>query len=192
MKTIKGNKGKSEGPKVCFLDIESTSLEADTGIVIGIGLMDESGRSRFLFAKTPKEEARMLNSFLSILKDYHMMITWRGKDFDVPFLIARLIKNKIEVEKLINIYHLDLAEFLKANLRLSRSDLYHVCRFLGIKKDMELSGLDMPRLYLNSMKGDLKARKMIKRHCIDDLRSLRQVYVKVKPLLRAMKPELAI
>ena len=184
--------GRKVGPRVCLMDVESTGLEADIGRVVGIGLMEEDGKFRWFYSATPKEEARTIRSALEALARYHILLTWSGKGFDLPFLKARALKLKLRVEELLKPTHVDLAEFVRSNLRLARSDLYHVAKFLGIRKDLSVEGMDVPALYLRALNGDRRAASAIKRHCRDDLEVTRRIYLKLLPLLKVQMPELAL
>lgn len=166
-----------------FLDIETSSTEADTGIITGIGLLDEGGRARFLFSGRAREERKLIKNFLSILKDFDVLVTWRGRGFDIPFLITRAIRMGEAIDVLQQKMHIDLADVADRNLRLGRKDLYHVCRYFGIPKKGSLEGMDMPKLYIDSLEGSRRAERDIRTHCLDDLYSLRAVYWKLKPLV---------
>ena len=176
--------------KICLMDIESTSLDADTGTFIGGGLMELDGRFTWFYSKTPRNEKEALSRFLKRLSTYNVVVTWNGRFFDVPFLTARALKHGIAVEFLHKLTHVDLAEFIKTNLRLARSDLYHVAKFLNVKKDLSVEGFDVPALYLRAMKGDRRAALRIKNHCKDDLEVTRRIFKKVLPILRLKYPDL--
>lgn len=180
------------GPRVGLLDVEATSLEADVGVLVGVGLMDVGGRFRWFYSETPGGERKALESALKALESYHVIVTWSGKGYDLPFIKARALKLRLRVEPITAPLHLDLAEFVRNNLRLARTDLYHVARFFGIKKDIRVEGKDIPSLYLRAIKGDKRAASAIRRHCRDDLEVTRRIYLKLLPLIRAQMPELAL
>ena len=188
-------RGRTEvkATRVCFLDIETTGTEADVAIVTGIGILEENGRFTFIQVNKPEEEKSGLEKALKILDRYDVVFTWRGRDFDIPFMVARALKHRIDPTPLYEIMHLDLADFTRSHLRLSRTDLYNVARFLGIEKDTTIHGKDMPLTYLETLaKTRRKPWRKIKQHCKDDLVTLMMVYRRLKPLLRKLKPELAL
>lgn len=166
------------------MDIESTALDADVGIFVGGGLMEPSGKFTWFYSKNPREEARILDGFLEKISDYQVMFTWNGRVFDLPFVAARSIKHGLRVERLYIPVHIDLAEFVKNNIRLIRSDLYHVAKFLNIRKDLNVEGLDIPTLYMKAVKGDRKASLAIKRHCRDDLEVTRRILERLSSMIR--------
>ncbi|MDW8076208.1 MAG: ribonuclease H-like domain-containing protein [Nitrososphaerota archaeon] len=183
---------KKAGPRVCFLDVESTSLEAYVGTMVGAGIMEDNGKFSYISVNKLDLEKHKLKELLEKLEQYHIIITWNGKSFDIPFLISRAIKHNLKAEVLLSVYHLDMAEFVRNNLKLSRTDLFHVSKFLGIKKNVTTLGQDVPTLYVKAIKGDETAARLIKNHCKDDLNVLRLIFLKLKPLVKALKPELPI
>ena len=177
-------------PKLCLIDIESTSLDADVGVFVGGGLMTLGGRFKWVYADSPKSESKAIKSFLKELVGCDVVVTWNGRFFDIPFITARALRHGVSIDSLLNPLHLDLAEFVKNNLKLARHDLYHVSRFLGIRKDLEVEGFDVPALYAKALKGDRRAASAIRNHCRDDLETTRLVFLKLLPLLKIKYPDL--
>lgn len=169
--------------RLVILDLESSSLEADAGIVVGAGLMTEAGRAEYLEARKSREEKTVLLKLLGRLERYDLIVTWSGNGFDVPFLTTRLLKHGLDPRPFLGKRRLDLNLVVKSNLRLTFTYLDHVCEFFGIKRNNSLMGMDVPLLFLKAMEGDRSALKRIKLHCLDDLRVTRQVFLKLKPLL---------
>jgi len=179
--------------KVCFLDIETTGVEGDASIITGIGILEENRRFTFIQINKPEEEKRKLKQALEIITKYDIVFTWRGREFDIPFMITRALKHGLDPSPLYELMHVDLADFTRQHLRLGRTDLYNVARFFGIQKDTKIQGKDIPLTYIEGLaKTSRKSWRKIREHCRDDLITLMRVYEKLKPLLRVAKPELAI
>ena len=51
-------------PRIVILDIETSSLEADAGIVVGAGLLPETGKSEYFEAKRTDQEKGLLVKLL--------------------------------------------------------------------------------------------------------------------------------
>ncbi len=166
-----------------FLDIETTSLDASTGIVIAIGFISSNGEAKVIFVNKPKEEAKCLKKFLRILKEdkEKEVVVWNSS-FDIPFLIARCLKHKLDAKVLFEMKIIDLYKFVKENLRLKNYKLSEVCRFFGIRK-LKIEGSDMLNLYLKALKGDKNSKKLIIKHCEDDVRALFKLYKRLKNYL---------
>ncbi len=169
--------------KTVILDIETTSLEADAGILVSAGLMSDAGRGEYLEAKRTSEEKSLLSKLSKHLESYDVIVTWNGRSFDIPFLTTRLMKHGLDPRPLLRKPHIDLADVVKSRLRLTFTYLDHVCDFFEIDRKRGPMGLDVPHLYVRALEGDRKALLSIREHCLDDLRATRQVFLKLKPLL---------
>lgn len=170
--------------RTVVLDLESSALEADAGIIVGAGLMSLAGRTEYFEARKTSQEKTLLTSRLQRLEKYDTIITWAGNGFDIPFLTTRLLKHSLDPRVFLSKNHLDLNEVVKRHLRLTFTYLDHVCDFFGIERKDVLMGLDVPFLYVKAMEGDRFALKRIRQHCLDDLRVTREVFLKLRPLLR--------
>ncbi len=169
--------------KIVIMDLESSSLEADAGIIIGAGLMPVLGRSEYFEARKTSQEKILLTNLLKRLEKYDVIVTWAGNGFDVPFLTTRLLKHGLNPRVFLAKTCLDLNEVVKRHLRLTFTYLDHVCEFFNIERRNVLMGLDVPFLYVKAMEGDRSALRRIREHCIDDLRVTRELFLRLKPLL---------
>ena len=169
--------------KIVVLDIETTSLEGDAGIVIGAGLVPDAGRSEYLEAKRTSEEKSLLAKLGKRLESFDVLVTWNGRSFDLPFLTTRFVKHGLDPRPILRKSHIDLADVVKSRLRLTFTYLDHVCDFFQIDRKKGPMGLDVPHLYVQALEGDRKASTAIREHCLDDLQATRQVFLRLKPLL---------
>lgn len=163
-----------------YLDVETSSRRADTGMVIAIGLLKQ-GELEVWFAKNQEEERWSLEWLRDELKDCDSLVTWYGSGFDVPFLLARATVHGVELSELARIPMLDLCQWCRGHLLLSSYRLESVARFLGVYEEGEFRGPDVPTLFKLAQQGDEKARKLIVEHCKSDLRVLKLVHEKLKP-----------
>ena len=170
-------------PRIVVLDIETSSLEADAGIVVGAGLLPESGKSEYFEAKRTDQEKGLLVKLLKRLEACDVIVTWSGRGFDSPFLTTRLLKHGLNPLPLLTKTHLDLNEVVRSRLRLTFTYLDHVCDFFGIERDKGPMGLEVPQLFVKALEGDELAMKTIKDHCLDDLEVTREVFLRLKPLV---------
>lgn len=164
-----------------YLDVETTSLQADIGMLIAIGFIYSNDESEVLFVDSPEEEKKIIQQAMEKLrknKDEPIFIWHTG--FDIPFIIARAIKNEVDASDVYDLKFVDLCKFVKENLKLASNKLDEVSKFLGIRKDLNLTGKNIQNLYLKAVKGDRKAREDIINHCLDDLRALKAIHEKLK------------
>ncbi len=169
--------------KVLILDIETSSLEADGGIIVGAGLIPEKGQAEYFQVKRTADEKEVLTKLAKRLEGCDVIVTWNGRSFDIPFLTTRLLKQNMDPRLVAAKRHIDLIEVVKSRLRLTFTYLDHVCDFFGIAKKKGPMGMDVPQLYVKAQEGDRKALGAIKEHCLDDLEATRKVYLRLKPLL---------
>jgi len=169
--------------RITILDLETSSLEADAGIIVGAGLITETGKSEYLQARKTSEERPLLAKLVQRLDSFDVIVTWSGRGFDIPFLTSRLLKHRMDPRPVLRKMHLDLNEVVKSRLRLTFTYLDHVCDFFEIKRDKGPMGLEVPHLFIKALEGDEGALKTIRAHCLDDLRVTREVFLKLRPLL---------
>ena len=170
-------------PRIVFLDLETSSLEADGGIIVGAGVMSEAGESEYFEARRTGQEKPLLSKLLKRLESSEVIVTWSGRGFDIPFLTTRLLKHSMDPRPVLGMMHVDLNEVVKSRLRLTFTYLDHVCDFLGIRTDKGPMGLEVPSLFVKALEGDEAASRSIRNHCLDDLRVTRQVFLRLRPLL---------
>ncbi len=169
--------------RIVMLDLETSSLEADAGIVVGAGLMTEAGKSEFFQARKTAEEKPLLTRLVKRLESFDVIVTWSGRGFDIPFLTSRLLKHGMDPRPVLQKVHLDLNEVVKSRLRLTFTYLDHVCDFFEIKRDRGPMGLEVPSLFVRALEGNEESLRMIRDHCLDDLRVTREVFLRLRPLL---------
>src|SRR5207249_11759627 len=104
------------GAKIVILDIETTSLEADAGVLVGAGLRAEMGQGEYLEGRRTSEENSRLSRLLKRLGSYDVMVTWNGRSFDIPFLTTRLMKHGLDPRHILRKPHTDLDDVVKRRL----------------------------------------------------------------------------
>src|SRR2546425_9543738 len=119
--------------KIVILDIETTSLEADAGVLVGAGLMSDAGRGEYLEARRTSDEKSLLSKLSNRLESYDVMVTWNGRGFDIPFLTTRLMKHGLDPRPFVRKPHIDLADVVKSRLRLTLTYLEHMCEFFQVE-----------------------------------------------------------
>ncbi|MEM5834460.1 MAG: ribonuclease H-like domain-containing protein [Candidatus Aenigmatarchaeota archaeon] len=168
-----------------FLDLETSSLHADIGIIIAVGLILPNGKKEIIFTDDPEKEKETIQRALEIIRKNknETLIIWHS-GFDIPFLLTRAIKYNIDATILFEAKILDLCKFAKENLALASYRLDEVSRFFGIKKNLSITGKNVQELYFQFLKGKDKAKKEIIEHCEDDLDALKSVYEKLEIYVR--------
>ena len=153
-----------------YYDSETTSLNADIGIIVATGFILPDGKLLFFFSESPKDEKEVIRkTYQTFLKYRQEKIYVWNTSFDIPFLITRAIANRLNISEIYNLKFIDLCKFSRENLRLSSNSLGEVSKFLKLDKNLKLTGKDVQKLYLEYLNGNKKARNKILEHCKDDL-----------------------
>lgn len=175
--------------KIAFLDIESTSLTAESGFIVGFGLMFEDGTwiHEFLKGSVVEGEKEILMKLLEATANIDIIITWYGEGFDIPMVISRCLVHRIDPSALLLKEHIDLCAYAKRILRLGDYSLDSVAKFFNIPKKVELKGRDMPPIYMKAISGDKEALKLIEEHCYDDLNALRKIYEVMRKVVTTLR-----
>ncbi len=174
-------------PSVYVLDIETNSLHADSGQVVCIGLADfYNGRMKIYFVKNPSAEKLVLREFMEFFRGVNIYFTWGGLGFDVPFMVSRCVRLRVDSSPLFEARHIDMMEVSRNHLRLSSNSLQSVCRFLGIRHEEEYGGIDVPRLYSEYLSGSRSRRRLIINHCRTDLERTLLVARMLRPLIQTL------
>lgn len=106
-----------------YLDIETTGLEPASNDIVLIGLMNERGTIHIIDCKTDGEYVGLI-SFLQILerKKPEMLLTFNGFMFDLPFLIYKMEKYRIEHPFFVN---KERTKVFRTAQRFSKPQEYH-------------------------------------------------------------------
>ena len=164
------------------IDIETTGLNPDQShfILGGLVVPDSQGKKSLqIFSDSKEEEASLLRSYLSEIKDLDLLISYNGDHFDLPFLNRRIKYNHIPREELPMFQSFDLYRILDrySTFRKLLPNLKQktVETFLGLWTDRsdEISGAESVELYHKFLKtGDPAIRDIILLHNKDDILQL--------------------
>lgn len=112
-----------ENVNVMFFDIETDDTEGKIEYervgdfsrvkakdrILSFAAVDKKGKEYFLHDADEYKLLEKINSFL-LDGQVDMLVGWNSKDFDMPYLIGRMEKNKLSSSYLRNILHEDLKE----------------------------------------------------------------------------------
>ena len=166
-----------------FLDIETTSLNADTGMIVAVGVCYENGKTIIQFINSHKEEKKIIfNTFSEIAQK--QVITFNGTRFDIPFLITRGLKYDLIMPE---VEIIDLYFWATKYLRLQSRKFHDICTFYEISHE-EISGREVNELYIRALSGDKNSKNRIIQHLNQDLSAMRSLYKKIHPLISNYPP----
>ncbi len=170
---------------ICFFDIETTGLSSSTYAFL-CGLMFLEGE-RFvveqLFARDYDEEYGVLKYLRQRFADFHSMVTYNGKTFDIPFIRARMAVNRLEFEETFN--HVDLLMSARRVYSgfLENCKLGTVERYLrGEDREGDIPGGEIPEAYHNFVRtGNAEVMERVLYHNRMDLLTLAILYNRLWP-----------
>ncbi|MCA9496112.1 MAG: ribonuclease H-like domain-containing protein [Nanoarchaeota archaeon] len=150
----------ADSGKICFVDIETTGLSRWTDDITMIGIYD--GEVPYIYVKDDNlDEAR------DKLKEFDIVVTFNGKQFDLPF-----IEHKFQ-EK-YDVVHLDL-RFLLKELGFS-GGLKKIEKALGVNRAEEVAdidGFEAVRLWRRYKRGDENALELLLKYNEEDIVNLK-------------------
>ena len=173
---------------------QSLSLHALTGEVVTIGMLNpDTGKGVVLFQNKDEKienfeengisyetgsESEILEKFWNIIKTYHQIISFNGRNFDIPFLMMRSAINKVRTTRNFLGYrynpreHCDLMEQLTFYGATRKFTLDFYAKSFGIKSSKD-EGID------GSMIGELYKEKRyldVARYCHRDLLTTKELH----------------
>ncbi len=161
-----------------YLDIETSSLDADSGMVVAVGYAERDEKPDILFVKSFEDEKAVISFIFGRIKDKRI-VTFNGTNFDIPFLIARGLKYDLYLPQM---EMMDLYLWARRFLRLQSRRFHEICLFYNIPHE-EISGKEVNELFIKAMSGDNSATERIVTHLTQDVEALRAFHKKIKPLL---------
>lgn len=147
------------------------SLYPYTAIVVAIGMFDVQNEKSFVYYENETEdewqsedgkivykgfpEKVMLERFWGVMEKTDQVITFNGRNFDIPFLMMRSAMLKVKPPKNFMGYrydtklHVDLLEQFTFYSATRKFNLDFYCHAFGIKspKSHEVSGMEVQNLY---------------------------------------------
>lgn len=177
-----------------ILDIETTDLEADRGVVL-CGCYESSTRPGKVMTlrndevnKTAwdagvrghdKELVKQLNK---LVRDHDVIVAHNGNRFDIPFLRTRALRWGLEPLKEPKMVDPLLIAWRKFKLRSNR--LGAISAHLGIED--RKTPLDMAVWMDAILNGTKKSMNLIVEHCVADVKVLSGVLTYVKPFIKVL------
>ena len=161
-----------------YLDIETSSLDADSGMVVAVGYAEGDEEPEIMFVKSFEDEKRVISSLFEQIRDKRI-VTFNGNNFDIPFLIVRGLRYDLYLPR---IEMIDLYRWARRFLRLQSRRFHEICLYYSIPHE-EISGKEVNELFIKAMSGDDSAEERIVTHLTQDVAALRTFHKKIRPLL---------
>lgn len=170
--------------KTGFIDIESSQLKADWGIVICVTILDLNSDYQFARTITKKEvyskelDKNVVRDAIVEMRKYDRLIGYYASNmrFDIPFLRTRAVHHDLDFPAFGEIIMEDMFPVIKYKFKLSRNRLDNACEALLGKSDKTHW---LWNYWLKAIQGDRAALDYIEDHCRRDTKELKRLYQKV-------------
>ncbi|MEJ2242197.1 MAG: ribonuclease H-like domain-containing protein [Candidatus Bathyarchaeota archaeon] len=131
-----------------IIDIETLGLSERPIVLLGIAHPDKNQVcTKQYLLRDIQDEPSAIWSLVSQLESNHIMITYNGRSFDIPYIKQRLAYYGLDAS--LENPHFDLLHFTRRALRHKLKDcrLDTVETYLGIKRDIDIPGALVPQFY---------------------------------------------
>jgi uncharacterized protein YprB with RNaseH-like and TPR domain len=170
--------------KVGFIDVETSQLTADWGIVLCVSILPSEGDKAFLRTVTKKElysdsiDKALLIDTINEMRKYDRLIGYYSSNyrFDIPFLRTRAIHHNLDFPSFGEIVMEDLYPVIRYKFKLKSNRLDNACEaLLGDTTKTKW----LWRHWLRAVQGDKEALDYIADHCLKDTQEVRRLYQKI-------------
>lgn len=175
----------NEVPKVEFLDIETSNLDADFGIMLSY-CIKEAGSEKIhegvlttkdiLGAKAGDEDARLVKQCIEDMQKFDILVGYYSKRFDVPFIRTRAVACGLFFPAFGSIKHIDMYDKVKGKFKLSSRRLENACRVLLGKT--QKTRIDA-KYWRAAVRGEAKSLAYVLDHNRKDVIDLELLYDKI-------------
>jgi uncharacterized protein YprB with RNaseH-like and TPR domain len=178
--------------KTLVLDLETTDLEADRGVMLCacyessdepgavVALRQDETNKRF--KTTRGDDKALVKAVMAVVADHDVVVAHNGARFDLPFLRTRALF--WDLPPLLEIKTVDPLQIAWRKFRLHSNRLGSLSDHLGLKD--KKTPLDLSVWARATLNGDIKAMDLIVEHCVADVRVLSAVLGKVRKFIRQL------
>lgn len=174
-------KDNPEGQRVGFLDIETSNLDANYGIMLCY-CIKELGKNKILERTITKAELKkeldkkLVGQCVKDINKFDRVITYYGTGFDIPFIRTRALRWNLDFPIYGELWHDDIYYIIRNKFKLHRNRMEVACQtLLGKTRKTHIN----PDLWTRALQGDQRSIKYILDHCRRDVKDLEELYNKV-------------
>jgi uncharacterized protein YprB with RNaseH-like and TPR domain len=176
---------KGANERIGFLDIETTNLDANFGIMLSYAIKDSDSNKIYSGCITAKdikegtagdEDYRVVAQCVEDVKRFNKLVTFYGVRFDMPFIRTRAVSLGIEFPSYGTIKHQDVYFLIRNKFKLNSNRLENACRVLLGETDK--TKIDY-KYWRAASRGDKKALAYVEEHNRFDVLDLEKLYRKV-------------
>ncbi len=175
--------------QVAFLDIETSNLKANFGIVLCWCILDLEGNlyedwMTLEDVMSGDEDKRVVGTCIETMKTFDRIVGHYSTYFDVPFIRTRALIHGLSFPGQGELYHTDTWKMAKKSLCLHSNRQAVVAESLyGKTVKTRISHPD----WRKAMVGNVEAMKEVLDHCEKDVQDLKKNYLTLLPFCRAIR-----
>lgn len=172
---LKHNPGEET---IGFLDIETTNLKADFGIILSFAIADDATSNVVSRVITKQDlrtclDAKVITTCIKEMRKYDRIVGYYSTKFDIPFIRTRAISLGLEFPQYGEIIHNDLYYTVRNKLNISSNRLDNACR--TVFGATEKTRIDADH-WIKALMGDAEALAYIQDHNIRDVQETKRLY----------------
>ena len=172
--------------KIGFLDIETSNLDANWGIILSYCIKDRDSNKIYFevinekdIKKYPHDQTdkRIVAKIIKDLKQYDRIVTHYGRRFDIPYIRTRALIMEIPFPFFGSIQNDDTWVIARRKLKLNSNRLATIEKALlgeGTKTHLE------PKYWIAGARGNKRALEYILDHNKRDVIALEKIWLKLK------------
>lgn len=185
-------KEQKKKPKVGYLDIETSNLDANYGLIITYCILDRDTDEIFE-EKIAIQDVRKgifdKNICKKLIKDllkFDIIKGYWSTNFDIPFIRSRCLKWRLDFPIYKIIDHKDIYYMVKRLLKLNRNSLQSATKFLNIPGKNHVYGDQWMQALLCDGEMQKKAMKYILNHNRKDVIITKKLDLRLEAFDRGM------
>lgn len=178
--------------KTAILDLETSSLFADTGILLCAVIKQYGTKDKPVVIRAdqfPEWKTNRANvepcvsATLKALEDFDIYVAHNGQFFDKTMLMSWAVQLGKRVDLRFSKF-IDPVMLARRHMRLSRRSLHNLLQFLRIPE--QKTDILWQHWMKATLNGDSKSLDYIVEHCIADVIALEKAYDQVKRLVKGI------
>jgi hypothetical protein len=157
--------------------ISPEQIEEDGGLLcVGAKYLGE--KETYLFSEWEHGHVGMLEQIHAMMSFADAIVTYNGDRYDIPKLHGEFVR--FDLPPAPPCTSIDCIKAVK-KFGYFRSALGYVAPFLGLGSKLEHEGFG---LWKKVMQGDEAAQRRMARYCVQDVRLLEKLYLRIRPYIR--------
>lgn len=176
--------------KVLVFDLETSDLSANRGFIICASAKWVGQRRihKWMIGDTPGygetprsyyDDSAIVSALVALCNSAEAVVAHYGRKFDVPYLNTRAVASGLRPTAPLTV--IDPWDTARKELRLARNDLGSVAAVLNCTAEKyHLPWKD----WHHAKFGDMQAQRKLLRYCVNDIYTLEEAYLKLRPMIR--------